>query len=99
MIIVAGTLRLPQASVAEILPFARETLAASRRDAGCIAYSYAFDAEDGGLLHIFEQWESRADLDNHLAQPHMGPWRAKLAEVGATDRDLWVHEVESSAQL
>lgn len=92
MIIVAGTLRIPEEGIADLEPIARETLEASRQDPGCITYSYAFDLEDPGLLRIFERWESRADVDNHLAQPHMKPWRDKLAEVGAGERDLAIYE-------
>ncbi len=92
MIIVAGTIRIPEDKIDALLPTARETLAATRKEAGCIVYSYAFDVEDRGLIRIFEKWESRAHLDSHLKQPHMGPWRAKLAEIGASGRDIQVFE-------
>jgi len=99
MIIVAGTLRIPEETIDELEPFARATLEASRRDPGCITYSYAFDLEDRGLLRIFERWASRADLDNHLAQPHMRPWREELARVGASDRKLAVYEADSGEPI
>lgn len=93
MIIVVGTIRIPEDLVEALLPIARATLAASRKEAGCLAYSYAFDVEDRGLVRVFEQWRSRADLDAHFKEPHMRPWRAKLAEVGARDRSLLAYEV------
>ena len=99
MIIVAGTLRVPEDKIEALRPTAVATLAATRKEAGCLLYSYAFDVEDPGLVRIFERWESRAHLDAHLKQPHMVPWRAKLAEVGASDRDLKAYEANDGAPL
>jgi quinol monooxygenase YgiN len=92
MIIVAGTLRIPEDRVEDIIPIASAALAASRAEDGCITYTYGFDVEDRGLLRVFEQWESRAHLEAHFEQDHMKPWRDKLAEVGAGERDIRVYE-------
>jgi quinol monooxygenase YgiN len=92
MIIVAGTLRVPEDQIEVFMPIARQTLAASRAETGCVTYSYAFDVEEKGLIRIFEVWDSRDDLTRHQSQPHMKPWREKLAEIGASDRDLYVYE-------
>lgn len=99
MIIVAGTLRIPEDKVDDLMPLARHTLAASREEPGCIVYSYAFDAEDSGLMRIFEQWETREHLDAHQSQPHLRPWRAKLHEIGATERSLFTYETGSGQPL
>jgi len=99
MIIVAGTVRIPEHKIEALLPAARATLAATRKEAGCIVYSYAFDVEDRGLLRIFERWESREHLEAHFKQPHMGPWRAALAEVGASDRDIKAYEADDGASI
>jgi quinol monooxygenase YgiN len=75
------------------LPVARTTLAATRREEGCLVYSYAFDVEDRSLVRVYEEWETRGHLDAHLKAPHMGPWRAMLAEIGASGRSLKRYEV------
>ena len=92
MIIVAGTVRIPEDKIEALLPTASATLAATRKESGCLLYSYALDVEDRGLLRIFERWKSRAHLEAHFKQSHMGPWRAKLAEIGASGRDIKVYE-------
>ena len=92
MIIVAGTIRIPEERIDDIRDVARATLEATRKEAGCVVYSYAFDVVDRGLLRIFEQWESRAHLDAHGKEPHMDPWRAKLKEVGASERSILSYE-------
>lgn len=54
MIIVAGTLRVPEDRMDELMPLARATVEATREEEGCIVYSFAIDVEDGGLLRIYE---------------------------------------------
>jgi quinol monooxygenase YgiN len=92
MIIVAGTFRVPEDRLAELLPVASATLAATRQEEGCITYSYAFDMEDRGLIRVYEEWQNRTHLDEHFKQPHMIPWRRMLAEIGASGRSLKVYE-------
>jgi len=99
MIIVAGTIRIPLDKIEALRPTAEATLLATRKEKGCIVYSYAYDVLDKGLLRIYEEWESLADLQEHLKQPHMGPWRAKLAEIGASDRNIKRFEAGAGEQL
>jgi quinol monooxygenase YgiN len=99
MIIVAGTVRIPQEKFAQLIDVAQATMAATRREAGCLVYSFSRDLGDPGLLRIYEEWESRTHLDAHLKQPHMPPWRAKLAELGATDRSVKIFETSGGTPL
>lgn len=99
MIIVAGSFRVPEEKIDELLPVARATLAATRQEAGCIVYSYAFDVEDHGLIRVYEEWESRAHLQAHFKQKHMGPWRAKLTAIGASGRSLKVYEANAGEPI
>jgi quinol monooxygenase YgiN len=99
MIIVAGTIRVPADKLDDLMPVARETLAATRKEAGCILYSFALDLEDRGLIRIYEEWETRAHLDAHGRQPHMAPWRAKLAEVGVSERSIKAYEASGGDPL
>jgi quinol monooxygenase YgiN len=99
MIIVAGTIRIPADKIDALLPTAEATLLATRKEKGCIVYSYAFDVLDKGLLRIYEQWESLANLQEHFKQLHMVPWRAKLAEIGASDRNIKRFEAGPEEQL
>jgi quinol monooxygenase YgiN len=54
--------------------------ASSRTDTGCIAYDvFVTEAEPGTFVTI-EQWESQADLDAHMASPHLAE---TFAEAGS----------------
>ena len=99
MIIVAGTLRIPVDRMGEFRPVALATVEATRQEAGCITYSYAFDLEVPGLLRIYEEWESLERLQAHQREPHMAPWRAMLAAIGASGRSLRRYQADSGTPL
>ena len=86
MIIVAGTIRIPEDKIEALLPTARGHARSPRaRRRAASSTPTPSTCEDRGLVRIYEEWESlRAICEAHLKQPHMGPWRAKLAEIGAS---------------
>jgi len=49
----------------------RELAGASKNDHGCISYDlFASESAPGAFVTI-EEWESQADLDAHMASPHI----------------------------
>ena len=50
-------------------------------------------------MRVYEEWESRAHLEAHFRQPHMGPWRATLARIGASGRSLKVYEADQGTPI
>ncbi len=99
MIIVGGTIRIDPDKREAFLPAAKTMLAATRKEAGCRIYSYAFDVEDAGLVRIYEEWEQRAHLDAHFKTPHMADWRAALEGIGAHSRSIKAYESEAGEAL
>lgn len=69
-----------------------------REEVGCIRYDTLTSIEEPGLFIIFEEWESRKYLDDHLDTIHMkdhfsksAPWLAEPVflssyEVSAVER-------------
>lgn len=92
MIIVSGTFRIDREKIEAWRPHAVAMLKASRAEEGCRTYTYAHDAEDAGLIRVYEEWDSRDALAAHFETAHMKAWRAALAEIGAHDRDIRLYE-------
>lgn len=92
MIIVMGTFRLPAENLAAALPMAERVVAATRAEDGCIAYSYAQDLFDPGLIHVSEKWRDRAALAAHFRSAHMQAWIAERGDLQLSDRDIRVFE-------
>jgi quinol monooxygenase YgiN len=57
---------------------------------GCVAYEAVIDFDSGlsaqgdlrdDVVVIVEKWESMADLEAHLAAPHMADYREKVKDM------------------
>ncbi len=94
MLLIAGTVRIPDGALDRARPAMAKMLAGSRAEDGCLAYAYAQDVLDPGLIHIVERWRDRAALDAHFRTPHMAEWRATWADLGIHDRDLKLYEAD-----
>lgn len=92
MILIEGTARV--ADIAAARPHMEAMIKASRAEAGCIDYAYAFDVLDPTLIRVSERWRDRDAFAFHIATPHMKTWRAACATFGLTDRDLRLYEAE-----
>lgn len=53
----------------------------SRGDEGCLNFDLHRGTEDPATLALYENWASRKLLDEHLEQPHVREWQAKLEEL------------------
>ena len=83
-IVVAGTFRIAPERLAALKPHFAEMAAATAREDGCLAYAFAEDLQDPGLLRVFERWRDHAALDAHLKATHVGAFRKA---VGADLRE------------
>ncbi len=98
-ILIAGTVRVPPENVEAFRPHMEAMLTASRAEDGCLAYSYAVDVQDPGLIRVFEAWRDQAAIDAHFQMPHMADWRAAWPQFGVSDRRLSLYEVASERAL
>jgi len=58
---------------------ARDCIAATRREQGCLGYDIYESATEPGHFVSVESWEARADVDRHMGEPHL---QAFLAIAG-----------------
>ncbi len=98
-IIVMGEFRLPPESMAQARAAMARVIAATRAEPGCIAYAYAEDVLDPGLIRISESWESRAQLTAHLATAHMKQWQVERETLGLAGRKLSIYDVTGEEAL
>lgn len=96
MLLIVGTVRLPADNVELARPIMKRMVDASRAEIGCLAYVYAEDLFDPGLIHVKELWNDQAALDRHFASAHIAEWRAAWPGLRIGDRDLRVYEVADS---
>ena len=74
-------------------------ISASRAEPGCLAYSYAQDVLDAGLIHVSEAWSDRAALDAHFRSTHIAEWRTRWSDLGIGERNLALYEAGEGAPI
>ena len=82
MIIVTGTLTVPQERHDAMVAAIAGLSAATRGEEGCVDYGFWADLEQRGRFHVFEVWASGADLAAHSATPNIATFRGDLARLG-----------------
>jgi quinol monooxygenase YgiN len=60
----------------------------TRAEKGCINYDLHESLDQPGVLVFLENWESKADLDAHLASPHIDDFRAIAPDLLAEPPDI-----------
>ena len=98
-LIVAGTVRVPPASLDGLRPHMAAMMAGSQAESGCLDYNYGEDVAEPGLIHVFERWRDQAALDAHFRTEHMASWREVWPSFGVSDRRLFAYEVASERAL
>lgn len=93
MIILAGTFRFDMNKMDRARPAVAEIITESRKEEGCLEFSFAQDVLDPTLVRVFEIWRDQAAIDFHRTTPHMAAWRAAQPEIGMHDRKLALYEV------
>lgn len=99
MVIVMGTVRIPPANIETARPVMTATVEATRAEDGCIAYAYAVDLLDPGLIHVAEHWRDKAALAAHFKAPHMDAWRAAQPGLGLSERNIRVFEADEGVAV
>ncbi len=60
---------------------AKECIAATRQEKGCLSYENHSSIHDPNLFVVVERWETRDDLNAHGKAPHMKVWREYSAPL------------------
>ena len=99
MLIVAGEIEIDPANRETAVAAALEMMEATRREPGCLSYTFSADLAHPGRFRIFEEWKSQAALDEHFASPHMAAFQARVAGLGVKGMKVQKYEVASVGPL
>ena len=86
MIYVVATSHVKPESREAYIAGAKECIAATQKEKGCITYDSHSSINDPNTFVVVERWESREDLNAHGKSAHMKTWRELSAplKVGRT---------------
>lgn len=93
MIVIAGHFVLDPTKQDAAIAAAREMQAETRKEPGCISYTFSADLDLPGAFRIFEEWESEAALTAHFAAPHMAKFQKAAGGLGVREMKVQRYEV------
>jgi quinol monooxygenase YgiN len=99
MIVIAGHVVLDPAQREQAEAAAREMMCETRKEEGCISYTFSADLEQAGRFRIFEEWESDAALAAHFASPHMARFQQAVGGLAVREMKVQRYEVSQVAPL
>lgn len=91
-VVIAGWMDYP-ARRDEVLTSMRTMTELTRREPGCLGYVFSADVENPDRIQVFERWATQEALDAHLATQHVSEFRASIAHITRSGRELHVFRV------
>ncbi|MGH0030117.1 MAG: putative quinol monooxygenase [Myxococcota bacterium] len=99
MLVIAGTISIDPAKREEAIQAAIEMMEETRKEPGCISYTFSADLSEPGDFRIFEEWESQQALDAHFEAPHMAKFQGQMGGFGVRGMKVQRYEVASVGPL
>lgn len=88
MIIVSGHAKVKPGALAKARGAMLTAIEATRKEEGCLFYSYGEDVSAPDTILVLEYWKDWASLERHFTMPHMAEWIKTLGDVGVVSRDI-----------
>ena len=99
MLVIAGTISIDPQKRDAAIGAAVEMMEETRKEAGCISYTFSSDLLEEGLIHVFEEWASQEALDGHFTAPHMKAFQVAAAGLGVREMNIQRYDVSAVAPL
>jgi len=93
MIVIAGHVTIDPQQREKAEAAAREMMLETRKENGCISYTFSADLDQAGRFRIFEEWENDEDLRAHFASPHMARFQQAVGGLGVREMKVQRYEV------
>lgn len=81
LVTVTAVIKARPGQEAELRALLHTLVAPTRQEPGCLNYDLHEAADQPGTFLFHENWTSRAELDRHLAAPHVVPVLARVPEL------------------
>jgi quinol monooxygenase YgiN len=92
MVLVIGSVRIQEGSVADALRLSLAHVRRSRAEPGCVSHAVHRDAEDVQRLVFVEEWSDQAALQQHFKLPDSRGFAAALSAVAAEAPRMAIYE-------
>ncbi|AUY49371.1 putative quinol monooxygenase [Streptomyces sp. CB01881] len=88
LVTLVGTARPKPERAEELKQLLLSFVEPTRQEPGCLEYHVHEDRDEPGVFVFYEAWRSQADLDAHLALPHLRDFRERRMDYLAEDLEI-----------
>ncbi|MGE0822705.1 MAG: putative quinol monooxygenase [Candidatus Binatia bacterium] len=99
MLVIAGTIPIKAEHREEARKLASHLEVETRKEPGCLMYTFYADRDDPNTFFIFEEWESEDALAKHFQTEHMKQFVQKAPQLLAGQVKAKKYVVSSAAPL
>ena len=99
MIVITGEIIVEEGTVDRVRAALVEMQNETRKEKGCLAYSFAIDVGDANRLVLSERWESMEALQAHFVSPHMAAFGAAVAEAKPVGMEIKAFDIAGKVDL
>jgi quinol monooxygenase YgiN len=96
--IVTARIRCRDGADAELTAAARDVIAATRTEPGCLTYVLLQDLDDPSSYFFYEEWADYDALRAHFGASHLTAFQAATRDCVAS-QEIRIHTVEKSRTL
>lgn len=96
MILITGTVVIPEESRAEFIAAVTHHVTLSRQEPGCISHGFAEDVMAPGTFVFVERWRDMAAVQEHFAKPYSREVVATMRRLATHSTGVEIHEVAST---
>jgi quinol monooxygenase YgiN len=97
-VVVVGSLKARPGKEDEAEQALAGLVAPTHAEAGCILYALHRGVDDPARFAFVERWESRQNLDDHLASPHIAALLERVDELFAEAPDIVVYDAQPGGE-
>ena len=99
MLVVTGTMRVPDGAIDEMKTACATMARKTRQEAGCLDYAFWQNVEDPCEFRVYEEWRDLDCLKAHGKADHMEVYRDKLKQISVTGRDINLYDPGPATKL
>jgi quinol monooxygenase YgiN len=95
MHVIVARLRVRPEHRAAFLKASEAIISGTRAESGCLFYALHEDAHDQNSFLFYEEWQDRAAIEAHFAEPHFLAFGAAIADA-VIEKSIAIHAVAAS---
>lgn len=99
MFVIAGTFQCKPEHKEALIALAQSLIAPSQQEEGCISYRFFEDKIRENNFLFFEEWTSRAAIDEHFEKPYFKAFMVKFPPMIVGAATIKIHEVAGTEIL